>query len=513
MQGAHFCAPLSYIPMMRYSDLFGKTRRDAPADITQSARRLAFRAGLIRVPEKDRVVWLPLATRIFNKMQTALQSGLDRLGAQELRGMPGVNLDLLAAQEIQSYKQLPSINYWHSGGLTRVHLAYLASSEEQANDVASKFDELVSRLFHSIEVNGARANGVANAKIYYAESEGGDLEILRCSKGNYAATRGAARPGIAKTVEEPLQPMQEIPTPHSDTIESLANFLNVPTSRTAKAVFYSADNRVIFAVIRGDLQIDEDKLKRALGISRMRFASDDEIQSVGASPGYASPVGVRGATIVIDHSIAESPNLVAGANREGFHLLNTNVPRDYQPDFTTDLVQARVGDACPNGDGQLELHRALELAQLTAPRQLEATYLDANGRAQNAYAGELEIDLGNALLAYLDSHHDEKGIVWSRALAPFDAHIVVLNTDKPDVANALQIVIASLAEIRLDYLLDDRPESAGVKFNDADLIGLPLRLTLGPKTVARGAVELKRRGDAQATELPLDQLKSNLAQD
>lgn len=498
---------------MPYSDLFGKTRRDAPADITQPARRLAFRAGLIRVPEKDRIVWLPLAARVFDKMQTALQSELDKLGAQELRGMPGVDLDWLAAQELQSYKQLPTINFWHSGGLTRVHLAYLAASEEQAQDVAFKFDELVNRLFHSIEVNCAMANGVADAKVIYAESEGGDLEILRCSKGDYAATRAVARPGITKTIAEPPAPLQEIETPHSDTIDSLANFLYVPTSRTAKAVFYSSDNRVIFAVIRGDLQIDESKLKRTLGISRLRFASDDEIQRVGASPGYASPVGVHGATIVIDHSIAESPNLVAGANREGFHLLNTNVPRDYQPDFTTDLAQARVGDTCPNGDGQLELVRSLELAQLTAPRQLETTYLDANGRAQNAYTGELEIDLGNTLLAYLDSHHDDKGIVWSRALAPFDAHIVALNTDKPDVASALQIVIASLADVRLDYLLDDRPESAGVKFNDADLIGLPLRLTLGPKTVARGAVELKRRGDAQATELPLDQLKSNLGQD
>jgi prolyl-tRNA synthetase len=298
-------------------------------------------------------------------------------------------------------------------------------------------------------------------------------------------------------------------TPHCDTIEALAQFLNVPTSRTAKAIFYSTGERVIFAVIRGDLQIDEAKVKRALNVSNLRWATDDEIARAGAVPGYASPIGTRGVIIIADDSIAKSPNLVAGANRAGYHLANTNIPRDYSPDVITDIALARPGEPGPDGS-PFRLVHGIALGALSAPRALDANYLDVNGKAQKQVAVTLELDLGAILLAHLAAHSDDKGIVWSRSLAPYDAHIVVLNPDKPEVASALEQISDAVTLAGLEALTDDRNESAGIKFNDADLIGLPLRLTIGPRTVAQGGVEWKARTETTARLVPLDALGGQL---
>jgi prolyl-tRNA synthetase len=502
---------------MRYTDLFGKTKRDAPAEMTDATLRLAFRAGLLRAvntgqPTNGQWLYLPLASNVISQMFMMLRGDLDEMNAQELRGVPSVALDALAAAEIQSYKQMPARVYWHSGGMTRLQLASYEVTRDAALETHAQFEKLARDLFEYAGVTWQTAQDVNDARVWYTDAPALDLEIFRSRTGPYAATRAAAAPSKPPAPAEALLPLQEVETPHCDTIEALANWLNVPTSRTAKAVFYSAEGRVIFAVIRGDLQIDEAKVKRALGVSTLRWATDDEIARVGATPGFASPIGARGATIVVDDSILHSPNLVAGANKANYHLLNTNVPRDYKPDVVTDLALARVGDASPDGSGTLELVRGVALGRLAALRELNASFLDANGKAQKPYAVTMELDLGAILLAHLGAHHDDKGIVWTRALAPFDVHIVALNADKPEVAPVLTQVVDALELAGLDVLVDDRNESAGVKFNDADLIGLPLRITLGPKTVAQNAVEFKTRGDAVARLVSIDAWNQEIEQ-
>lgn len=492
---------------MRYSDLFGKTRRDAPAEITDPARRLAFRAGLIRVLEGE-TLCLPLASRVLARMATELRGGLHEIGAQELRVTSSPDLSILAAQEIQSYKHLPARLFWLDAGGTQLHLISIEADRNSMEQTQREFDAFVVRFLDWAQVPCAVAEDVKDSRIRFSTASTGDLELLHCSNGDYSATRNAARVNKPHAESEDLHSLKEVATPHCDTIDSLAQFLGVPTARTAKAVFYSANGKVIFAVVRGDLQIDEEKLKRALGITKLRFATDDEILGVGASPGYASPVGVRGATIVVDDSIANSPNLVAGANREGYHLLNTNVPRDYQPDVVTDIALARPGCLCPNGDGKLELVRGLALAKAEGSKQLEASFLDSNGRPQKAFAGGIEIDLAQIMLAFLGGHNDSKGIMWSGALSPFNAHIVALNADKPEVAAAVTRMKNELELAGVDFILDDRAESAGVKFNDADLIGLPVRLTIGPRTVAQDAVEVKRREEPETHLVSLDDVIS-----
>lgn len=488
--------------------MFAKTKRDAPADITDETLRLAYRAGLIRPVEHGQLIYLPLAANVISQMRMMLRGDLRQLGAQELNGVSQIQLDGIASAEIQSYKQLPARIQWSSGGQTRLNLVSLEANLDAAKETRAAFERIARDFFEYAGIQTSAAQDVAGVQMWYTTAPQRDAEIF--SSNGYAATRAAATPFKSSAAAEAPRESELVETPHCDTIESLAQYLNVPTSRTAKAVFYSSGDRVIFAVVRGDLQIDESKVKRTLGLDTLKRATDEEIARVGAVPGYASPVGTRGATIIVDDSIADSPNLVAGANRAGYHLLNTNVPRDYAADVVTDIALARAGDPSPDGGGTLELVRGNEIGTLSPPRLLEANFLDVNGKAQKQIAVTLELDFGAILLAHLAAHHDEKGIVWSRALAPYDVYIVALNADKPDVAPALEKVKDAVSLAGLEGFVDDRNDSAGVKFNDADLIGLPLRLTLGPKTVAQNAVEFKGRNETTARLVAIDRLGDEL---
>lgn len=512
---------------MHYSQLFSKTKRDAPADITDPTLRLAYRAGLILPLERGQMIYLPLAANVIAQMRYMLRANLQESDAEEIRGVVSprvtlnvnrgrddtagtadLNLDGFAAAEIQSYKQLPARVYWRSAGVTRLHLVSFEANRDAANETQRVFENIARDFFEYAGIAPNIAQEVGNARVWYATAPQLELEILK--NDVYAATRAAATPFKLPAPNEAPLPMREIETPHCDTIESLARYLNVATSRTAKAIFYATGERVIFAVIRGDLQMDEEKVKRTLGVPILRWATDEEIARVGAFPGYASPLGVRGATIIVDDSIVNSPNLVAGANKAGYHVLNTNVPRDYKPDFVADIALARAGDRARDGNAPLELVRGIELAKIGAPRDLDANFLDANGKAQKQIAVTMELDLGAMLLAHIGAHHDEKGILWGRTIAPYDAYIVALGADKPEVADALEKVDDALARAGLEALVDDRNESAGVKFNDADLIGLPLRITVGPKTVAQGSVEFKARNEQNTRLIALDALDDEL---
>jgi prolyl-tRNA synthetase len=495
---------------MRYSDLFGKTKRDAPTEISDETLRLAFRAGLIRPIENGNILYLPLAANVLAQMFLMLRGDLHELAAQELRGVPDVNPGALAAAEIQSYKQLPARLYWYSRGMTRLHIAAVDLNPVAAQATHATLVQVASDLLQYAGVPVQTALAAGSARTWYASTPALTLQVFRSKGGTYAATRAAAAPFKTPVASEAAQPVEQVETPHCDTIEALANFLNVPVNRTAKAVFYSTGDRVIFAVVRGDLQIDEDKVKQALGLVSLRWATDDEIARVGAMPGYASPIGTRGATIIVDDSVINSPNLVAGANKTGYHLLNTNVPRDYKPDVVTDIALARPGDQAPDGSGELEVIRGTALGTLTDPRPWNATFLDANGKASKPFGVTLDLDLGALLLAHLGAHHDDKGILWARTIAPFDVHIVALNADKPDVVQALLRLDEALDRAGLEALVDDRAESAGVKFNDADLIGLPLRITVGPKTLAQGAVEFKAREESAVHLVPIDTVAEEL---
>ncbi|MBE7534523.1 MAG: hypothetical protein HS124_02165 [Anaerolineales bacterium] len=307
----------------------------------------------------------------------------------------------------------------------------------------------------------------------------GDIEIAHCANCKYTERIEFAR--FAKSIETshaaPL-PLEKVETPDCNTIESLANFLNISKEQTAKALMYTrvSDGKFIFVVVRGDMQLSEAKLKAQVG--DVRAARAEEIVSVGAVAGYASAVGLKDALIVVDDLIPQCPNLVAGANEAGFHLKNTNYGRDYSAEIVADLVQAQGGDACVNCGNPLSVLRAIQL----------------NDKFENI------------LLALAETHHDDKGLTLPHPAAPFDVYLMHISGKELDTHAKADEIYTALQDAGISVLFDDREERAGVKFNDADLIGCPVRVTVGEKGLREGMVEMKKRASRDTQLVPLEEI-------
>jgi prolyl-tRNA synthetase len=375
----------------------------------------------------------------------------------------------------------------------------------------------------------------------------GEDTLLICSRCDYSANRQIATFQKPPAAAEPPAPLEKVATPGAKTIADLAAFLGVPEARTAKAVFYVAPPRddpagkprFIFAVIRGDLEVNETKLANALEARTLRPALEDEIRSVGAEPGYASPVsltpsGILEPVILVDDSIASSPNLVAGANEAGYHLLNTNLGRDYQADSVADIAAARAGDGCPVCGAPLTSRRGIEVGNIFklgtrfSDRQ-GSNFTAEDGQEKPIIMGSYGIGVGRLLACIAEEHHDEKGLIWPLAVAPFQIHLVLLpgkgkgleqspsitipGSQSPGtVEDVADWVYRSLAVAGIEVLFDERNESPGVKFNDADLLGIPIRLTVSERALAQGGVEFKRRDQDERKILPLDDMVALVSQ-
>ncbi|MCD6034174.1 MAG: proS, partial [Thermomicrobiales bacterium] len=329
---------------------------------------------------------------------------------------------------------------------------------------------------------------------FMALSPYGEDIVLICPECGYADNREVATfQRDAPTGEAPL-PMEEVETPSTTTIQALADFLNIPLASTAKAVFYKGDSgRFVFAVIRGDLEVNETKLRKASGEGGLTPATTEEIRAVGAEPGYGSPVGVRDALIVIDESVRDTPNLVAGANRVGWHVLNTNPGRDYTPDVVADIASAEAGFLCPNCGAALTAERAIEVGNIFKlgtrySQVLGAEYLDAEGMSHPIHMGSYGIGSGRVSATVVEQHHDDRGIVW-----PDDA----------EPQEAAERLYDEMTKAGIEVLYDDRPERAGVKFNDADLIGNPVRVSVSARTLGKGEAEIKLRSASDPVFVPL----------
>ena len=275
-----------------------------------------------------------------------------------------------------------------------------------------------------------------------------------------------------------------------------------------KAVFYMADNQSVVVAIRGDLAVNEVKLRNAIKALEVRVMTDDETKAAGLVAGYASPVGLREIRVLADDSVLDSPNLIAGANKHGFHLKNVNHGRDWQAELVTDLSLAREGDACINCGSAVEIKRGIELGHIFKlltvwSEKMHANYLDSDGQEQVPVMGSYGIGTSRLLQSVIEANHDQHGITWPAAVAPYDLHIVGLGLEAEETAAKAEALYDALLAAGLEVLFDDRLEpTAGVKFNDADLIGLPLRVTVSPRSLAKGAVEVKRRVGGELELVP-----------
>jgi prolyl-tRNA synthetase len=441
----------------------------------------------------------------------------------------------LASSEIRSSRDLPRLVYhiqtkWRDeprprAGLIRVREftmldSYsLDSSAEGMDGQYRAHARAYERIFKRCSLPAAAVQsdggmmGGKTAREYMYLSDAGEDTVLLCSACGYRADRRAARfRKSAAAAEKPL-PVEKVATPGISSIEELTAFLKIPPARTAKAVFFVAaagrkenGGRLVFAVIRGDMEVNETKLANAAGAIELRPARDEEIRASGAVPGFASPLGVSGALVVADDSIPASPNLTAGANQEGFHLRNVNSGRDFQPDLVADLAAARDGDLCPECGKAMRARRGVEVGNIFQlgthySEALDCFFLDRDGRRRPVWMGSYGIEVGRLMGSIAEEHHDEFGLVWPPSVAPFQIALVGLGCE----AEA-ERAYGALREAGMEVFYDDRNERAGVKFADADLMGFPFRLTVSRRSLEKGGLEFKRRTAPEKRILPWEEL-------
>jgi prolyl-tRNA synthetase len=312
-----------------------------------------------------------------------------------------------------------------------------------------------------------------------------------------------------------MLPQEEVATPGIITIEALANFLGIAKSETIKAVFYAADGELVFVAIRGDLEVNEVKLKNALGCHELRLATEEEVAEAGLVAGSASPMSLSGIKRVADPSITLGANFVAGANKPDTHIRNVNYPRDFAIDLMVDIATAQAGEGCPRCGAKLLTTRGIEVGHVFKlgtffSERIGATFLDRNGTERPILMGCYGIGLGRLLAAAIEQNHDEKGIIWPTPIAPYQVHLCPLSMGNEEVASAAERLYLDLAAEGLEVLFDDRAESPGVKLNDADLLGMPLRVLLSPRSLKSASVEVKQRREKEAALMPLEGVSARL---
>jgi len=550
---------------MKISQLFGRTLRETPADAQLTSHQLALRAGLVRFLGAGLYSYLPLGWRVARKIENILREEMDAIGAQEMM-MPVMHpaklwqatgrwdsvgpalvrvkdrrghdyalamtheevVAELACQEIQSYRDLPQAVYHIQtkvrdeprprGGLLRVREfrmkdAYsLDMNAEGLDTFYPRVIEAYERIFArcdlepiAVEADTGMMGGADSHEFMLPHPDGEDV-FIQCTGCGYAANAERATfrlpPVAPQAVEEPTP----VATPGCKTIADVADFVGVPTRQTLKVVFYTKDDdELLLVIIRGDLEVNETKLRNVLGGGDLEPAMEYDIRAVGAEPGYGSPVGLEvqeslgdeGVLVVADRSIEAGNNFVAGANRSGYHLTGVNYPRDFVVTLLEDIAQAEAGYLCPNCDSALAAEPSIELGHCFKlgthyAESVGATYLDAEGNEHPIMMGSYGIGVGRLMAAVIESHHDEYGIIWPPSLAPFDVYLLTLGTDEA-VQDQGDALYAQLQEAGFEALYDDREESAGVKFTDADLLGCPVRLTVSRRSIKAGGVEVKGR--------------------
>ncbi len=559
---------------MRFSKLFGKTSRQTPAEAEGISHQLLLRAGMIAQIASGIYSYLPLGWRVLKKIEQIIREEINITGGQELM-LPvlqpfqlwqqsgryvsfGESLftlkdrkehDLvlgptheeviteLVHRYVQSYRDLPLLLYQIQtkfrdeprprGGLLRVREFIMkdlysfditgAGLDESYKKMAQAYKNIYARLGLPVLMVEADSGAIGGKESheFMVITDSGEDEIIYCSSCGYTANTEKAQFAKTEIATGGMLPLEEISTPGTKTIEEVASFIGVPANQTLKAVFYSADDEFIIVVIRGDLEVNEIKLRNALKCSELRLATEGEVNEAGIVAGFTSPVGVKGIRVIADDSLTLGSNFIVGANKIGYHFRNANYPRDFQVDFIADIALARAGYKCSNCDNKLSSAHGIEVGHIFKlgtflSEKLGASFLNSDGILQPVIMGCYGIGLGRLLAAIIEQSHDDKGIIWPLSAAPYQTCLCSLCMDDSVIASVSEDVYQKLNKEGIEVLYDDRDESPGVKFNDADLLGIPLRLTLSPRTLKKQSIEIKWRTEKEFQLLSLDNIASTI---
>ena len=546
---------------MRTSQLYAPTLREVPAEAEVISHKLMLRAGMIRKAAGGLYTYLPLAWRTIKKIEQIIREEMDAAGGQEI-AMPIVQpselwketgrwevygdemfrvndrhgrefclgptheemVTSIVRDEVRSYKQLPLMLYQIQNkyrdeirprfGLMRgrefiMKDLYSFDKDEEGMRVSYQkmydaYTNVFTRCgltFRPVEAdNGAIGGGGSHEFTVLADA--GESSIAYCEKCDYAASDEKAELKIIRSAQEEALPLEKVATPGTKTIALVADYLKVSVEKTIKAVAYQTEkDGVVLAFVRGDHEVNEVKVLNAVGAIALRMADEAAIRAVSGEPGFMSPIGVKkGTKIVVDATVMEMVNAVAGANEPDAHYKNVTPKRDFNAaePIVTDIRLVQEGDPCPRCGAPLKMTRGIEAGQVFMlgtkySEALHATFLDESGKEKPLVMGCYGIGVGRTMAAAIEQNNDKDGIIWPRAIAPFEVVVVPVNAKVPEQLALAEKIYGELKAAGMDVLLDDRKERAGVKFKDCDLIGYPLRVTVGPKAVEDGMIELHVR--------------------
>ncbi len=547
---------------MRSTKLFGKTLRQAPADAENISHKLLTRAGFIQQIAAGIFSLQPLGSRSITKIRNIIREEMDRAGAQEINMPVVQPRDLweesgradtfvpplakfqdrrerdmviaptheetataMARAGVTSYRDLPFTIYQIQtkfrdetrprGGLLRVREfemkdAYSFDADEDGMDrsfqaMVGAYKRIFNRCGLDVVMVDADSGGIGgkDSNEFVLLTDSGEDRILMSTDSDYAANVEKAEFIKKSFPSEAHGVVEEFATPGLKTIEALAKQEGVSRSKTAKAVFYRVEDEMVIVTIRGDYDVNETKLRNLLGGSEPRLATGEEVKAAGWVPGSASAVGLKGIRSIVDDSITMGSNYLAGANKEGFHLRNVNFGRDFKADILGDIAEAKKGYLSPDGKGKLVVKRGIEVGHVfklgnVYSSKMGADYTDDDGQRHEILMGCYGIGVGRLLAAAVESNHDDFGMILPQAIAPYDVYLAALNLDDDYICNQADLLYESLLDAGYDVLFDDRDVPPGVKFKDADLFGIPVRVVISSRSLDSGGVEVKGRMNKDA---------------
>ena len=559
---------------MRFSRFFLPTLKEAPSDAEVISHRLMTKAGMIRKVAAGIYNYLPLGLRVIHKVENIVREEMNMAGAQEVL-MPMVipselwqesgrwdayGKELLrikdrherdfclgptheevitdmVRKEVRSYRELPLNIYQIQPkfrdeirprfGLMRGRefimkdaYSFHATEEDAEREYQNMYDtycrifERCGLEFRAVEAETGAIGGRFSHEFMVLADTGEDA-IASCNKCTYAANVEKAEIRSQKSEvrsQENKKPLERVSTPGMKTVEEVSGFLKTIPQTLIKTLIYNSDKGVIASLVRGDYEINENKLKRLIGAERLHLADENTVRNLTNAPsGFAGPVGLK-AKIFADYSIRDMINAVTGANEADAHLVNVNMERDFEVNNFADIRSVVAGDLCPRCSGTLGVFRGIEVGHIFKlgtkySEAMKATFLNEKGQGMPVIMGCYGIGIGRTAAARIEQNHDKNGIIWPLPLAPFHVHIVPVNVNDKATMDAAERVYKDLIDAGLEALMDDRDERAGIKFNDADLIGIPVRVTIGNKTLKENSVELKLRNLPDAALVRMDEVR------
>jgi prolyl-tRNA synthetase len=561
---------------MRQSKFLVKTIKEVPKDTKAKSYQFLIRAGYLKKLASGIYDFLPLGYKIIKKIEEIIREEMNKIGGQEvflpvlhpakiweesgrwgsfgpelfkLKNRSGGDFALgptheeiitdIVKNNVKSYRDLPIMLYQiqkklrdepRPSGILRLReflmkdaYSFHTSNKDLDNyylKVKDAYCKIFSRCgLETIVVEAdPGAMGGAESEEFMILAPAGEDTVVLCSKCDYAANIERAMSVRQKVKKDAKKSkLEEVPTPGDKTIADIAKRFKVPKSKTLKAVFYTVDDKeVVFVIIRGDIEVNEAKLKKVLSTSNVRLATDKEVRKAELIAGSASPIDIAGKVkIIADLSIKEGNNFIVGANRKDFHFKGANYPRDFKVDIIADIAQVAQGDLCSKCGSKLKLNQAVEVGHIFKlgtkySKSMGALFTDKKGNQKPIISGCYGIGLERIMASVVEQSYDKKGIIWPCSLAPFKIHLLVLDYQDKNVVKKAEELYNKLSQENIQILFDDREESAGVKFADADLIGIPFRVIVSKKSLSKDSVELKPRGEKKISLIKLDKLIEKL---